>query len=213
VHADRGHLGADIDDGLVTARVQIQSRVSRPDRPGHRERGQVDPLGIELGRQGGPDQGVDHRPVRSHQEDPHHPPSPLIHLAQGVEVQYGLVRGHRDELLDLEPQGVPQLLLGQPGKGDLADDHALVSDAEVDLPALHPGLGPQFAERLGHGVRLADLAGLHDTWPERHLSGPNDHRDVADGDLGNAHRRRPDVHADPGPGHYAPSTWTDRSER
>jgi hypothetical protein len=137
----------------------------------------------------------------------------LIHLAQRVEVQDGLVRGHRDELLGPESQGVPQLLLGQPGKGDLADDHALIPHAEVDLFALDPRLGPEFAERLGYGVRLADLAGLHDTGPERHLGGPNDHRDVAGGDLGDAHRRRPYVHADPGPDHYAPSTSTDRSER
>jgi hypothetical protein len=137
----------------------------------------------------------------------------LIHLAQEVEVQDGLVRGHRDELLDLEPQRVPQLLLGQPGENDLTDHHALVPDAEADLLALHPGLGPELAERLGHGLGLADLAGLHDTGRERHLGRPNDHRDVPGGDLGDAHRGRPDVHADPGPGHYAPSTSTDRSER
>ena len=102
---------------------------------------------------------------------------------------------------------------GSHGQGDLADDHALVPDAEVDLLALHPGLGPQLAERLGHGLGLTDLAGLHDAGRQRHLGGPNDHRDVPGGDLGDADGRRSDVHADPGPGHYAPSTWTDRSER
>ena len=151
--------------------------------------------------------------MRRHQEDPHHPTSPLIHLAQGIEVQDGLVRGHRDELLDLETQGVPQLLLGQPGKSELANDHPLVPHAEVDLLALHPGLGPELAERLGHDLGLADLAGLHDTRWERHLGGPNDHRDFPSRDLGDAYRRRADVDTDPGPGHYAPSTWTDRSER
>ena len=78
---------------------------------------------------------------------------------------------------------------------------------------LTPDLDHSSRERLGHGLGLADLAGLHDAGRQRHLGGPNDHRDVAGGDLGHADGRRADVHADPGPGHYAPSTWTDRSER
>ena len=199
--------------GLVAGRVQIETLVARPDRADHGERGEVDAVRVELGGQGGLDEGVDHRLVRRDEQDPQHPPASLVDLAQRVEVQHGLVRRHRDELLDLEAEGVAKLLLGQPGQRDLADDDPLVADAEVDLLALDPGLAPQLAERLGDDLGLADLARLDGAGRQRHLGGANDHRDVAGGDLGHADGGRADVHADPRPGHYAPSTWTDRSER
>jgi hypothetical protein len=212
---------------VVAAAVVVVVGLTLPPvdlRPGGIENGSLDPAndtggsvsrgvgdGVTLGDSVGTGRReifaavrLQHEQVRDQQQG---------HLANQVEVQHGLIRSHRDELLDLEAQGVPQLLLRQPGQGDLADDHALVPDTEVDLLARDPRHGPQLAERLGHGLGLTDLPGLHDARRQGHLSGPNDHRDVAGRDLGHADGRRSDVHADPGPGHYAPSTWTDRSER
>ncbi len=177
-----------------------------PDRANGRERRQVDPLRVELGREGGLDEGVHHRLVRRDQEDALHPAAALIHLAQRVEVEHGVVGGHRDELLDLERQGVAELLLGEPRKGHLADDHPLVPDAEEDLLGLHARLAPEVAKRVGDELGLADLAGLDRAGRQRHLGGANDHRGVARGHLRDAHGGGPDVDADAGAGHYAPST-------
>ena len=195
VHTDAGHVGADIDDGLVSLRVEIECLVAGPDGPHHRERREVDADGLELGGHGRLDERGDHALVRGHQEDPLHPSPALLHLAERIEVQHGLVGGHRDEFLDLESQRVPQLLLGQPRQGDLANHHALVPDPELRLLALDPALVPQLPEGCGDHVGLANLAGLDGAGRKGDLGGADHDGDVPRRDLRHADGRGAHVHA------------------
>ena len=187
---------ADVDDRLLAALLFLHAHFRHAHGTSHRERHEVDADGLELGRQCNLDHRVDHRALRGDEDHAQHPAPVLLELRERIEVQNGFFDRHRDELLRLEPERGPQLLLGQPRQGDLADDHALVADAHVDLPALEPASVPELAERLAHDLGLADLAGLDRPLRQGHLGGANDDRGIPALELGGAHRGRADVQAD-----------------
>ena len=136
--------------------------------------------------------------LRGDEHDADHPAALLLELAERVEVQDHVVDRHRDELLHLEPEGVAQLLLGQPRQADLAHDDPLVAHAHHDLLGLEPADGPELAQGLGDGLGLADLAVLDGALGHLHLGGTQ-HGDLiaAHGDLGRPDGGGTDVESDP----------------
>ena len=122
----------------------------------------------------------------------------MLELLQHVEVKDRFIDRDGDELLHLERKRLPQLLLGEPGKDDLADDHALVADRHVHLLAAEPAAPPQLVQGLRHGLRVLDLAVLDGSWREVDLGRADERRVVGRAaDLRRAHGRRSHVETDP----------------
>ena len=208
VDEDVRDRGADVDDGLFAALFVLHADLGHADGARHGERHQVDAHRLQLGGQRHVDDRVHHRPLRGDEDQPQHAPSVLLELAERVEVQDGVLDRHRDELLRLEPERRPELLLGEPRERDLANHHPLVPHTHVDLPALEPAALPQLAERLAHQLGLTDLAGLDGSFGQGHLRRANDDRRVPSLELGGAHRGGADIESDPYLGHL----WTLRPD-
>ena len=154
------------------------------------------PRGSSFALGGARDEHVDHAALRGDQQHPQHPAVVLLELTDRVVVEHGLVDGHRDELLHLEAERGPQLLLRQVRQGDLAHHDALVAHAQVDTLGLEASTLPELAQRFGDQLGFADLAVLDGPGGQRHLGGVDHRRGVAAGDLHGSHRGGADVEPD-----------------
>ena len=190
-------MGADVDDGFIALVFEVHAHAGGADGAHHGERHQVETQGFELGAGGARHEHVDHAALRGDQQHPQHPAVFLLELTDRVVVEDGLVDGHRDELLHLEPERGPQFLLGQVRQGDLAHHDALVPDAQVDTFGLEASALPELAERFGDELGFADLAVLDGPGGQRHLGGVDHRRRIAAGDLHGSHRGGSDVEPDP----------------
>ncbi len=197
VHDDVGDVGADVDDGFIAFVFEIHADAGRAHRAHHGERHQVEAQGFEFGAGGARHEHVDHAALRGDQQHPQHPAIFLLELTDRVVVQDGLVDGHRDELLHLEPEGGPQLLLRQVRQSDLAHHDALVPHAQVDTFGFEASTLPELAERLGDQLGFADLAVLDGPGGQRDLGGVDHRRGVSADDLHGSHRGGSDVEPDP----------------
>ena len=155
------------------------------------------PIGSSFALVAARDEGVHHRLLRRHQQESEHLPALDLDLLDQVVVEDRLVDRHRDELLHLEPEGLPELLLGHRRERDLAHDDALVPHAHPDLPGLEPPARPELAQGLRHGLHLADLAVLDGTGRKRHLRCADDGRRRSFRQLGGPNGGRTDVEPDP----------------
>ncbi len=188
-------------------------RAGRADRPDQREGDKIQPHRLELRVRRGGDQRVHHRLLRGHQQQTDHLATVDLDLLDQVVVEDRLVDRHRDELLDLEPERLPKLLLGHGRQRDLPHHHALVPHAHPDLPRLEASSRPELTQGLRHGRHVPHLAVLDGTGGERHLRRTDHGRWRPFRQLGSPDRGRADVESDPRLRHYPPSTCTDRPSR
>ena len=197
MHDDVGHVGSHVDDGLASGGFELHARAGRSDGADQRERDQVEPDRLDLGAGRGGHERVHHRFLRRHEQEAEHLSAFDLDLLDQVVVEDGFIDGHGDELLHLEPQRLPELLLGHRGQRDLANDDPLVPHAHPHLPRLEPAAGPELAQRLRNGCDVAYFAVLDRTGGKRDLGGAYDRRRGSFGQLGSPNGGRPDIESDP----------------
>jgi hypothetical protein len=210
VHDDVGDAAADVDDGLgggAGVGIGQLGEVAPVQRPHQRERDEVDAHRLQAGDLQRGEQRPEHVAVGG---DDEHAQALLDEAVVGRDrhrldhlvIDDRLGDRDRDQLLDLERQARPELVVVQHGELGRPGHDPLAGDAGDHLPALEAGVTPQPLDGGPHGGGVDDLAAHDRTGVEGDLAEADQGRLAArEADLGCPHGGGADVEADQGPRH------------